>query len=65
MATLTEIQQAITDLQTSLDAKQAAIAAAIAALEAQIATNPTPEQLQGVVDSLKAVQADVESTPTA
>ena len=66
MATLAEVQQAITDLQTSVDTKQAAIAAAIAALEAQIAAGVvTPADLQGIVDSLKSVQADVDSTPTA
>lgn len=67
MATIEEVQQAIADLQTSVDTKQAAIAAAIAALEAQIAAGSaaTPDQLQTVVDGLKAVQADVDSTPTA
>lgn len=67
MATIEEVQQAVADLQTSVDTKQAAIASAIAALEAQIAAGSaaTPEQLQGIVDSLKATQADVDSTPTA
>ena len=67
MATIEEVQQAVTDLQASVDAKQAAIATAIAALEAQVAAGSaaTPEQLQAVIDSLKATQADVESTPTA
>lgn len=67
MATIEEVQQAVTDLQASVDAKQAAIAAAIAALEAQIAAGgaATPEQLQAIIDSLKATQADVDSTPTA
>lgn len=67
MATIEEVQQALADLQTSVDAKQAAIAAAIAALEAQIAagSTATPEQLQAIVDGLKSVQADVDSTPTA
>lgn len=67
MATIEEVQQAVIDLQASVDAKQQAIANAIAALEAQIAAGnaATPEQLQAIVDSLKATQADVDSTPTA
>lgn len=66
MATFAEVQQALADLQASLDAKQAAIAAAITALEAQIASNAaTPEQLQQIIDGLKGVQTDVDSTPTA
>lgn len=67
MATIQDVQDALTALQTSVDAKQQAIADAIAALEAQIAAGSvaTPEQLQTIVDGLKAVQADVDSTPTA
>ena len=67
MATIQDVQDALNALQASVDAKQAAIAQAIADLEAQIAAGSaaTPEQLQGIVDGLKAVQADVESTPTA
>lgn len=68
MATLTELQQAVTDLQTSVDTKQQAIADAIKALEDQIAAGAgaaTEADLQGIVDSLKATQADVDSTPTA
>lgn len=67
MATIEEVQQALTDLQTSIDAKQQAIADAIAALEAQIAAGQgaTPEQLQGLLDGLKSAQGDVDSTPTA
>jgi len=67
MATIQDVQDALTALQTSVDAKQQAIADAIAALEAQIAAGSaaTPEQLQAIVDGLKSVQADVESTPTA
>ena len=66
MATIEEVQQAVTDLQASVDAKQDAIAAAIAALEAQVAAGgaATPEQLQDIIDKLKATQADVDSTPT-
>lgn len=66
MATLAELQQAVTDLQASIDAKQAAIAQAIADLEAKIAEGAaTPEELQGIVDSLKAAKDDIDSTPTA
>ena len=65
MAKIDEVQQAVADLQAVVDAKQQAIAEAIAALEAQLADGATPEQLQGVIDSLKAVSDDVDSTPTA
>lgn len=67
MATIEEVQQALADLQTSVDTKQDAIAAAIKALEDQIAAGSaaTPEQLQAIVDGLKAVQADVDSTATS
>jgi len=67
MATIEEVQQAVADLQATVDTTQAAIAAAIKALEDQIAAGSaaTPEQLQAVIDSLKAVQSDVASTPTA
>jgi uncharacterized protein YlxW (UPF0749 family) len=68
MATLAELQQAVADLQTSVDTKQQAIADAIKALEDQIANNSgtiTEADLQPIVDSLKATQADVDSTPTA
>ena len=67
MATIEEVQQALADLQISVDTKQDAIATAIKALEDQIAAGSaaTPEQLQTIVDGLKAVQADVDSTPTA
>lgn len=68
MATLAQLQQAVTDLQTSVDTKQQAIADAIKALEDQIAAGAgaaTEADLQVIVDSLKATQADVESTPTA
>jgi len=67
MATLQELNDAITALQTSVDTKQAAIATAISALEAQIASGSaaTPDDLQAVIDRLKTVQADVDSTPTA
>lgn len=67
MATIQDVTDALAALQVSVDAKQAAIAAAIASLEAQIAAGSaaTPEQLQAVVDGLKAVQADVDSTATA
>lgn len=67
MATIQDVQDALTALQSSIDAKQQAIADAIAALEAQIAAGSaaTPEQLQTIVDGLKSAQADVDSTPTA
>ena len=68
MATLAEVQQSLVDLQTSVDTKQAAIAAAIAALEATIANFPvaaaTEADLQAIVDGLKVVRDDVDSTPT-
>ena len=68
MATLAELQQAVSDLQTSVDTNQAAIAAAIAALEATIANFPvaaaTEADLQVIVDSLKVVRDDVDSTAT-
>lgn len=66
MATLVELQQAVSDLQASVDTKQQAIADAIKALEDQIAAGGITEaDLQPIVDSLKATQADIESTPTA
>lgn len=69
MTKLEELQQTVTDLQTSVDTKQQAIADAIAALEAQVANLPvaaaTEADLQGIIDSLKATQSDVDSTPTA
>lgn len=67
MGLIEDVQAQVVSLQASIDAKQAAIAAAIAALEATIAAGSvaTPEQLQGVLDGLKAAQADVEGTPTA
>lgn len=68
MATLVDLQQAVADLQSSVDVKQAAIAQAIADLESQIAAGSgaaTEADLQAIVDSLKATQADVDSTPTA
>ena len=65
MSKVDEVIQGIADLQTSLDAKQAAIETAIKALQDQIAVGASPEQLQGIIDNLKAVQADVESTKTA
>jgi uncharacterized protein YoxC len=67
MATVQDVQDALDALQASVDAKQDAIAAAIKSLEDQIAAGSaaTPEQLQGIVDSLKATQADVDSTPTS
>lgn len=65
MATLQDLQQAVSDLQASIDAKQQAIADAIAALEAQIANGVTPEALQGVIDSLKSAKDDVDSTLTS
>jgi uncharacterized protein YoxC len=67
MATIEEVQQAVADLQATVDTTQAAIATAIKALEDQIAAGnaATPEQLQGIIDSLKAVQTDVASTPTS
>lgn len=65
MATFAEVQQALTDLQASIDTKQAAIAQAIADLEAKIAAGAaTPEELQTIVDGLKAAKDDVDSTPT-
>lgn len=67
MATIEEVQQAVADLQATVDQTQAAIAAAIKALEDQIAAGSvaTPEQLQAVIDSLRAVQTDVSNTPTS
>ena len=67
MATLAELQQAVSDLQTSVDTKQDAIAAAIKALEDQIAAGGTITEadLTPIVESLRATQADVESTPTS
>jgi hypothetical protein len=76
MATLQELQQQVTDLQTAVDAEQAQIQqlletqnTTITALEAQIVelqalvdAAPTPEQLQGVVDGLSAIKADIEGT---
>lgn len=65
MATLDQVKKAVEDLQATVDTTQAAIAQAISDLKAQIANGATPEQLQGVVDSLQAVSSDVSSTPTA
>jgi len=68
MATkLEELQQVVTDLQTSVDEKQAAIAAAIQALKDQIAAGAgaaTEADLQAIIDSLQATDADIDSTPT-
>jgi hypothetical protein len=58
MLTLADLQQAVVDLHTAVTAKKEAIAAADA-------NAITPEQIQGVVDSVKAVQVEVESIPTA
>jgi uncharacterized coiled-coil protein SlyX len=67
MATIEEVQQAVADLQATVDSTQLAIATAIKALEDQIAAGSaaTPEQLQAVIDSLRAVQTDVSNTPTS
>lgn len=67
MGLIEDLQAEAVSLQTSVDAQQAKIAAAIKALEDQIAAGSaaTPAQLQGVLDALKATQADIDSTPTA
>lgn len=71
-----ELAQLAADLQTSLDAKQDQIAAKIAADNKTIAdlqaiidaggtgNATTDEQLQVVIDSLKASKADLEGTST-
>lgn len=68
MATkLEELQQVVADLQASVDEKQAAIAAAIQALKDQIAAGAgaaTEADLQAIIDSLQATDADIDSTPT-
>jgi len=70
-----ELQQLATDLQVSLDAKQDQIATKLAADKQTIAdlqaiidggtgNATTDEQLQVIVDSLKASKADLEGTST-
>jgi hypothetical protein len=66
MSALTDLQDEAAALQTAVDTMQAAVASAIAALEAQIGSGGTTDaQLQPIIDSLKATQADVSSTPTS
>ena len=76
MATLDEVLDRAVDLQATVDAEQAQIqklvdgqTATIVSLEAHITElqalvngAPTPEQLQAVVDKLKATQDDIAST---
>lgn len=76
MSVIEEIKAQVAALQVSVDAKQEQIGkfivantAAIASLEATIDNlqngfgGATQAELQSVLSSLKAVQADVESTP--
>lgn len=76
MATLQELNDKVTELQASVDAEQAQIAALLAtnaqvivdlnaqitALQEQLAGAVTPEAIQGVIDGLNAIKADVEGT---
>lgn len=69
MASIQELQAKVTQLQDAVDTEQQEIANALAKLEAEIArlndviaSNPTPEQLQGIADSLDSIVEDVKTT---
>lgn len=64
MSTAQDVKDQIAKLQTSVDTLQAKVDTTIKALEAKISAGvATPEELQEIVDSLKTVQEDVDSTP--
>jgi hypothetical protein len=76
MALIDDLKAQLATLQTSVDAEQAqiqalldastvtveALKAQIAILEEQLASGATPAQIQEVIDALKVIQADIEST---
>lgn len=76
MATLEELQAKLAELQETVDAEQAQIAelvagqqstitsleAQIADLQAMVATAPTPEQIQSVIDGLETIKSDIAGT---
>ena len=76
MATLSDLEVKIAELQATVDAEQAQIeilvksqTETIVGLEAQIAElkamlegAPTPEQIQAVVDSLEVIKTDISGT---
>ena len=69
MATFQDVKDAVTVLQAARETEKAAVAkatsdlqATIAELQALVATQPTPTEFQGVVDSLNAVAADLTGT---
>ena len=76
MATLSDLEVKIAELQATVDAEQAQIdilvksqTETITALEAQIAElkamlegAPTPAQIQAVVDSLEVIKTDISGT---
>jgi len=76
MGKLDELKEEVTKLQATVDAEQAQIAALLESnaatvtalnkkitdLEAAAANSATPEQLQEIIDGLKAVSADVATT---
>jgi len=76
MASIKDLQDKVTELQATVDAEQAQIAELLAAnagvivdlttqitaLQEQLANAATPEAIQGVIDGLNAIKADVEAT---
>lgn len=76
MATISDLEVKISELQATVDAEQAqieilvngqtqtiaALEAQIVELEAMLSTAPTPEQIQAVVDGLEVIKADISGT---
>lgn len=69
MAKLSDIANAVSDLQNSLDLEQKAILAALAGMQStidslnqMIVDGGTESERQAVLDQLSAVKADLEST---
>lgn len=69
MATFQDIKDAVTNLEAARATEKAAVAAATAALQqtvtdlqALVASAPSPTDLQGVVDGINTVIADLKGT---